>query len=347
MLDLLLRGGAIGTMSAVATVLLLRAPVRRGPLAVAACVVLLSAYLIVSGPAAADLSDSMRRVLVFAATCAPLGFTWMMLELLTDPGQRRWPWLVVAVLTALTGVAAPLLPWLGSVRGILVLLLYLGLMALAAISDHDDLIAARRRFRRVFLVVMALLGVTISMVEFALPDSELPAVIFALQAAAFWALALMFACWALSDADSVFAVSPDTAPPVGKTGDTDLIARLNATMAEGLWQQEGLTIGALAQALRVPEHKLRITINQELGHRNFSTFINGHRIDINGHRIDAAKARLADPGHWQSSILEIAYDCGFASLGPFNKAFRAQTGQSPREFRANAGAVPVNSENTR
>jgi AraC-like DNA-binding protein len=33
------------------------------------------------------------------------------------------------------------------------------------------------------------------------------------------------------------------------------------------------------------------------------------------------------------TVLEIAYDVGFASIGPFNRAFRAATGHSPTEYR--------------
>jgi AraC-like DNA-binding protein len=32
-------------------------------------------------------------------------------------------------------------------------------------------------------------------------------------------------------------------------------------------------------------------------------------------------------------ILTIALDAGFQSLGPFNRAFKAQTGMTPSEFR--------------
>lgn len=32
-------------------------------------------------------------------------------------------------------------------------------------------------------------------------------------------------------------------------------------------------------------------------------------------------------------ILTIALDAGFGSLGPFNRAFRAETGLTPTEFR--------------
>ena len=104
-------------------------------------------------------------------------------------------------------------------------------------------------------------------------------------------------------------------------------------MAAGYWREEGLTIGALAAQLHVPEHRLRRAINGGLGHRNFSSFINSHRIA-------AAKAQLADPEASCTTVLEIAYDVGFASLGPFNRAFRAETGQSPTEFRAYAQSRP-------
>ena len=100
-------------------------------------------------------------------------------------------------------------------------------------------------------------------------------------------------------------------------------------MRDGVWREEGLSIGALAQRLNVPEHRLRRAINQGLGHRNFSSFINAARIE-------AAKAELRDPIKANRTVLEIAYTVGFASLGPFNRAFRAETGQSPTEYRRDA-----------
>ena len=96
-------------------------------------------------------------------------------------------------------------------------------------------------------------------------------------------------------------------------------------------------IGALADEIGIPEHRLRATINRTLGHRNFASFINGYRIE-------AAKSALSARDEAQKTILEIAYDCGFASLGPFNKAFRAMTGTSPRDFRrsaANNASIPA------
>ena len=34
-----------------------------------------------------------------------------------------------------------------------------------------------------------------------------------------------------------------------------------------------------------------------------------------------------------TTVLEVAYEVGFASVGPFNRAFRAEIGYSPTEYR--------------
>jgi AraC-like DNA-binding protein len=109
--------------------------------------------------------------------------------------------------------------------------------------------------------------------------------------------------------------------------DQAALARLTQAMdADALWRQEGLTIGRLAERVGVPEHRLRRLINDELGHRNFADFVNSRRIE-------AAKHALADPAQARTTVAVIAYDHGFSSLGPFNRAFKAQTGVSPREWR--------------
>jgi AraC-like DNA-binding protein len=67
-------------------------------------------------------------------------------------------------------------------------------------------------------------------------------------------------------------------------------------------------------------------INAQLGHRNFSAFVNGYRLA-------EAEAALADPGQAEIPILTIALDAGFGSIGPFNRAFKAHTGLTPTEYR--------------
>ena len=46
-----------------------------------------------------------------------------------------------------------------------------------------------------------------------------------------------------------------------------------------------------------------------------------------------AKQALTDPTQAEVPILTIALDSGFQSLGPFNRAFKADTGMTPTEFR--------------
>ncbi len=124
-----------------------------------------------------------------------------------------------------------------------------------------------------------------------------------------------------------------TPPPLTAPGteqipavQTALITRIESAMQAGIWRNEGLTISALAQEVDAPEHRVRKAINQGLGHRNFSSFINQSRIQ-------EAKRRLRAPADLETTVLEIAYAVGFSSLGPFNRAFREATKQSPTEYR--------------
>lgn len=92
------------------------------------------------------------------------------------------------------------------------------------------------------------------------------------------------------------------------------------------YRSESLGVAALAAMLSVPEYRLRRHINQRLGHRNFSAYINGLRLD-------EARAALADPAQRDLPVLTIALTAGFQSIGPFNRAFKAATGLTPTEFR--------------
>jgi AraC-like DNA-binding protein len=43
---------------------------------------------------------------------------------------------------------------------------------------------------------------------------------------------------------------------------------------------------------------------------------------------------LRDPQCAHLPVLTIALDCGFGSIGPFNRAFKARTGKTPTQFRS-------------
>jgi AraC-like DNA-binding protein len=119
---------------------------------------------------------------------------------------------------------------------------------------------------------------------------------------------------------------PRQAPPA--TGqEAVLLEALRKLMEEGrAYREEGLGITSLSQSLGVQEYRLRRLINGQLGHRNFSAFVNGYRLA-------EVEAALADPGQAEVPILTIALDAGFGSIGPFNRAFKAHTGLTPTEYR--------------
>jgi AraC-like DNA-binding protein len=105
------------------------------------------------------------------------------------------------------------------------------------------------------------------------------------------------------------------------------LERLAALMErERVYREEGFSLARLAQHMKIPEYRLRRLINQRLGQRNFVSFVNGYRLAD-------TMAALADPAQREVPILTIALDAGFQSIGPFNRAFKAHTGQTPSEFR--------------
>lgn len=86
-----------------------------------------------------------------------------------------------------------------------------------------------------------------------------------------------------------------------------------------------LSLDKLAAALRVRPQQLSWALNQVRG-QSFYDFINGLRVD-------AVRQRLQDPALRHQSILDIALSCGFSNKTTFNKAFKAQTGETPSVWR--------------
>jgi AraC-like DNA-binding protein len=112
--------------------------------------------------------------------------------------------------------------------------------------------------------------------------------------------------------------------------DDPLGAKLLAFMeSEMPHRDETMSIAKLSAQLNEQEYRLRRTINGQMGHRNFAAFLNGFRLA-------EVKAALVDPTQKDVTIITIALDAGFGSLGPFNRAFREAEGMTPSEYRARA-----------
>ena len=90
-----------------------------------------------------------------------------------------------------------------------------------------------------------------------------------------------------------------------------------------------LTIGRLAKTIGLGEHTLRNLINQCLGYRNYSQFVNGYRITH-------AKDLLKNSDNFDLPIISVALDSGFKTLSAFNRAFKMQEGVPPSIFRKEA-----------
>jgi len=208
---------------------------------------------------------------------------------------------------------------------------------------RGDLVVQRRRLRGPVMIAAAgyILLITVSHMAWTTEPPRLP-VTSLLQALALAALAVASSA-ALLRAEPMLVVlpaaglaaTPSPGPVMNLTpADRLVLARLAAAMDEDeVWRGEDLTISALAALVGAPEHRLRRLINGVLGHRNFADYVNGRRIE-------AAKTALAAPDLALKSISTIAYELGFASLGPFNRAFRAATGVTPTEWRSTNTPTP-------
>jgi AraC-like DNA-binding protein len=214
-------------------------------------------------------------------------------------------------------------------------LAFAGLALLPTLSSWQvDLVEGRRRLR-LFIVGAASLYIAVTAVsQLAAGPRGAPAGANLVGAVAMLAIAATVA-WTLlrvSSRQSLFPATvaapvPAPVPEPAEPADAGLLARLERLMTvERAYRQDGLTIGALAQQLDLPEYRLRRLINQALGYRNFTSFLNGYRIED-------AKAALADPSQAAVPVLTVALDAGFSSLGPFNRAFKAETGLTPTEYR--------------
>lgn len=206
---------------------------------------------------------------------------------------------------------------------------------------RTDLVDQRRRLRAPLAAAAAGYTLVESVCDFGFTDGQpLPRLVQAVVLAVLalgGVIALLRVEPLLVQAPSA-AGEPRVAPPLERLdltpADRLVLARLDKAMNETeVWRGEDLSIGGLAALVGAPEHRLRKLINGTLGHRNFADYVNGRRIA-------AAKVALADPEQALKSVSTIAYELGFASLGPFNRAFRAATGVTPTAWRQGATPAP-------
>jgi AraC-like DNA-binding protein len=204
---------------------------------------------------------------------------------------------------------------------------------------RDDLVEPRRAMRRWAALGIGAYASVALVVELAVRERNVGALLPALHVAGIGLIALALAVVVARHSigavlglvlDEPPAPASDDGPAPGREPEAPAsparAALLRAMAEERLYRREGLTLAALAQALQMSEAALRALINQQLGYRNFNDFLHHYRLQ-------EAAARLVSE---ELPILTIALESGYGSIGPFNRAFRQRFGMTPTEYRAAA-----------
>lgn len=225
--------------------------------------------------------------------------------------------LLVLLLTSGLAARAGGPDWTGLVSSLLSLVLFLELPVIVWRGLPDDLVAARRNVRVWALGLSAVMGAGVALA------SVLGGAEWAVPAAAVATCLLILAAVAFGGelADTLQAASRSEKTPLDSR-EQQVLRRLREAIAD-VYSDPDLTLSALARRLDVPEHRLRRVIHLGEGQRNFSTWLNGYRIN-------AFKARVDE----DETILTLALAVGYNSLSAFNRAFKAVEGTTPSAFRA-------------
>ncbi|GHA18837.1 AraC family transcriptional regulator [Arenicella chitinivorans] len=119
--------------------------------------------------------------------------------------------------------------------------------------------------------------------------------------------------------------SPNTPPHSLPQEHSALYLRLESFIHDQGFTQPNLTVSKLASMLDTKEYLLRNLINQTLGYRNFSSYLNDQRMPL------ACDWLSSKP---ELSITDIALNLGYGSITSFNRAFKARYKMAPRDHRA-------------
>jgi AraC-like DNA-binding protein len=344
--EVLLRGLAAGAMTATALGLLRGGGDPAARRAGAVFSLAAAAFALHSG-GPETLALGLFSAPVWLLSAGGAGYFWLFAVILFGDRRPKPGLLAPAALLTLVAATATSLPrstangvWIA--HNLIELALVVHILIVVGRSWASDLVDVRRSVRGPF---MAAIGIYMSMLS-GLEIAELlgvrPAWTATAESATLLMLALVGATLLLEAREPLFeAPTPSARPERVAPRDRPALDRLLHLMAESeIWRREGLTIAQLADAVGTPEHRLRQLINVGLGHRNFPEFLNARRVA-------AAQAILSNPAFARRPISSLAFDLGYASLSPFNRAFKEATGVTPSAWRDRAlaaSAIPNNAD---
>jgi AraC-like DNA-binding protein len=296
------------------------------------------AYVLQSSPAFWSWPPPVRVPLALLSTGNVVVF-WLFARAVFDDHFRLRPWHAFAWAVLAGAALAYREPAWRPGLAVFISVATAGFALLAVLqtiaSWTADLVEGRRRLR-IFIVAAGALYTLVNMGVRLLPTPvaavwqgplELLVLVGIVAFAAWRLVGVAGEAWFVPApvAQVPHPVAAAAAPP--DPVEDALLARLGRLMREErVYREEGLTIAVLARRLDVPEYRLRRAINQRLGARNFNAYLNGFRLA-------EVREALADPARADEAVLALALEAGFQSLGPFNRAFKAETGLTPTEFR--------------
>jgi AraC-like DNA-binding protein len=340
MISVRLYGVAVGGFLATAAGMLRQRPI--GPVRWVGAVFLVTAagHAIDNLPNPDGINHPNLAAWVLSASSASLFWAFVK-AMFTDQPRWRWLWLAPAAAVLACAVLGATLPrpaagaaWITFNAAVMALMAHAFWIILS--SWRGDLVDPRRAIRAPILAAAVIYILAIQAVDVSDILGERLIIPEWVQAAALAGLAIVGAALFLVVQPGL--IDPHAAPARAATGvdpaDRSLAAKLDQAMGEGaIWKREALAIADLADHLGCPEHRSRALINAQLGHRNFAAFINARRIEA------AQAVMMAQP---RKAVSAIAFEQGFASLGPFNRAFKDLTGATPSEWRRQKLAEPEN-----
>lgn len=345
-LNLLIRGAVIG-LAMLFVILEVRLPDRKTRYLALVLTASVMAYLLLG---CADAGRWPREWLIglrLLAVCGPYCF-WALSRLLFEDRFSFRPWHAVIVSVMLVSSVTRslleqdssanimLLPRLGVTLPALGLALHV--MWRVVRDRRDDLSEVRRSFRLVFLGAGATFTIVILLSRWLWELKPIMAEVRLVQALAFLGLKLVVVSQLIEFRPLMLTMYKGSQLPKNEqivpsdtSEDAELVERiLNAMQQKNIYREAGLTISELATQICLPEYRLRKLINQHLGYRNFTDFLNSWRLR-------EAAERLRDPSQMRIPILTIALEVGYGSIGPFNRAFKSFMGVTPSEYRRGNG----------
>lgn len=279
----------------------------------------------------------------FVALSSPF-WIWLFGRRLFERGPDRRIMFAAAAVMILGWFIQNFVPFTGRSGFVLLhvaaLILIVDLVRVGIFEREDDLVEQRRIIRLWLPLLTAAQAGQILFIELlevvadfdsSYPPASLFNSVIILLITLFAALALFRTEQELLPVEKPQSDAPPAEPQLPDLTPSEQVLhdKLKGAIADGIYREPGLTIAGLAEHLETPEHRLRALINRRLGYRNFSAFLNMHRIA-------EAQENLSDPQAVDLPILTIAMDLGYNSLPTFNRAFRSETGTTPSDFRRQA-----------